>query len=214
MVYKILIMFGLFKKNKKDNWGIDLLKIVLKHFINEYPMLIEQVNRGILKGILSKGSDIPNYIAFTYNYEVFKKYDNTDDEDYKLTNIVLIDKDSKKKFLYEVYISSGTISGYSLTNSKEINLNNLEVDSSNYHKEIIGTSDYDRIVNILTINEKKILNPFDIYSVNLEGKEYFHLKELEDGDFIGIDKNKNVYKITQDPYEIVLLEKSIEEIIK
>lgn len=45
---------------------------------------------------------------------------------------------------------------------------------------------------------------------------YYHIYDLKDGDgdFIGIDEKKNVYKITHDPYEITLLEKTLIELLR
>ena len=45
-------------------------------------------------------------------------------------------------------------------------------------------------------------------------KEYFHIKDLEDGDFIGIDERKVVYKITHDPMEVKALDKKIMDVLK
>ena len=52
--------------------------------------------------------------------------------------------------------------------------------------------------------EISLLNTSDIYKIELNGKIYYHLKDLEDGDFIGIDTQKNIYLITHDPFKIAL----------
>lgn len=58
------------------------------------------------------------------------------------------------------------------------------------------------------MGERDNINENDIYAISLNGKEYYHLKELEDGDFIGIDKDNKIYKITHDPYMIQELERT------
>ena len=52
--------------------------------------------------------------------------------------------------------------------------------------------------------------------VILEGKTYYHLMDLADGDgdFIGMDLKKRVYLITHDPFEIKLLDKPLREILE
>lgn len=71
------------------------------------------------------------------------------------------------------------------------------------------TEDFDRIAHVLTQEERMAISASDIYSVRIEGKEYFHLMDLEDGDFIGIDIGKNVYRITHDPVNVTWLDDTI-----
>jgi hypothetical protein len=53
-----------------------------------------------------------------------------------------------------------------------------------------------------------------VYEVILNGNVYFHIQDLEDGDFIGIDENKAFYKITHDPFEITKIDTSLKKIIE
>ena len=62
--------------------------------------------------------------------------------------------------------------------------------------------------------EKSLISPSEVYSIFIEDKEYFHIRDLEDGDFIGIDKDKVVYKITHDPMEVKRLEKELLEVLR
>lgn len=74
--------------------------------------------------------------------------------------------------------------------------------------------EFDAIRHLFNEEELSLIDPIDVYEVELEGKIYYHVRELEDGDFIGIDDEKNVYKLTHDPYEITLLNKSLVEVLK
>lgn len=205
-------MLGLFKRKKIENWEIVLLKNVLAEFHEEFNYLINQINDGLLKSVLVNSSDIPGYVGFTYNPAVLKIYNRENEKDFKLTNISIIN--SQFSYLYEIYVSTGTISGYALNTKKSIDVSKYRIDISKFRKEAIGISDYNRISDIFTDDERKLINPSNVYSVLLDNKEYFHIKDLEDGDFIGIDIDKNVYKITQDPYEITLLEENISTIFE
>lgn len=206
-------MFGLFKRTKIENWETDLLRNVVMKLPSEYSSLINQIDDGLFRGVLVDVSDIPGYVAFTFHSDVLKKYDRENERDFKLTNIKVYDNKALGFVPYGIYVSSGTISGYSLGGSKKHNIDVNKVDVSGFKKEFIGESDYNRIVNILNEEEKKLLNPSEVYSVFVTDKEYFHIKDLEDGDFIGIDENKVVYKITHDPMEVVVLNKKIAEVL-
>ncbi|UPT68208.1 MAG: hypothetical protein M0D57_06030 [Sphingobacteriales bacterium JAD_PAG50586_3] len=49
--------------------------------------------------------------------------------------------------------------------------------------------------------------------MEIDKKIYYHLIELEDGNFIGFDKKKNLYMILLDPFEVVLLDSNFEEVV-
>lgn len=207
-------MFGLFKRTKIEIWEIDLLRNVIIKLPYEYSSLINQINDGLFRGVLEGVSDIPGYVAFTFHSNILKKYDKENERDFKLTNIKVYDNKSLGFVHYEVYVSSGTISGYSLGGSKKNNIDVSKVDVSGFKKEFIGESDYNRIMHVFNDEEKKLINPSEVYSIYVADEEYFHLKDLEDGDFIGMDENKVFYKISHDPMEVVVINKKLSEILK
>jgi hypothetical protein len=207
-------MFGLFKRTKIEDWEIDLLNNVLSKLPDQHSQtLLKQIEDGLLKGVLTNVSDIPGYIAFTYNPEILKKYDNKSEKDFKLTGIKVFDQKSSTFLKYTIYISSGTISGYSIECSKKCKVDVDRIDISDYQKIPISSDDYYKIENILNSEEKKLINPSEIFIVTIDNKEYFHLKDLEDGDFIGIDRNKKVYEITHDPLKITVLQKELKDVL-
>jgi len=206
-------MFGLFKRTKIENWEIELLRNTIEKLPKVYSNLISQITDGLLRGVLVNVSDIPGYVAFTFNYDVLKKYDKEGDKDYKLTDIKVYDSKSRSLLPYEIYVSSGTISGYSLGGSKKRNIDLSKIDILSFKKELIGEPDYNRIINLLDDKEKIVVSPSEVYSVFIDDKEYFHLKDLEDGDFIGMDAKKVIYKITHDPMEVNRIDKTLKEIL-
>ncbi len=206
-------MFGLFKRKKIENWETDLLRNVLMKLPKEYSSLMSQINDGLFRGVLVDVSDIPGYVAFTFHSNILKKYDREEERDFKISNIKVYDNKSLDFVSYEIYVSGGTISGYSLGGSKKNNIDVCKIDTSDFKKEFIGESIFNRIQDVLDEEEKKLLNPSKVYSVFIGGKEYFHVKDLEDGDFIGIDEKKIVYKITHDPMEVVVINKKLSDVL-
>lgn len=207
-------MFGLFKRNIIEEWEVQLLKSVLSKLPIEYSNLVDQINDGLLKGvILNATRDIPGYVAFTYHSNVFEKYVREAQRSFKITNIKIYESKISSFVSYEIYILSGVISGYLLNGGRKCSLDVSNIDSSCFRKEFIGEYDYNRIEKILSKEERDILNKSSIYSVFIKNKEYFSIKDLEDGDFIGIDFNKIVYKITHNPVKVIVLDKSIIEVL-
>lgn len=206
-------MFGLFKRTKIEDWERQLLRNALTKFSSEYLSLVAQIDEGLLKGVLWDASDIRGYVAFTYHSNVLKKCDRKNEQDFRLTNINVYDRKSLSYIPYEIYVSSGTISGYALGGNTKSNIDVCQVDVSVFRKEFISGTDYNRIENIFSEEERMLLNPSEVYSVFVGNKEYFHLEDLDDGSFISVDGEKNVYKITHDPMKVVRLDKKIADIL-
>ena len=108
------------------------------------------------------------------------------------------------------------INGYSITGATEyvIDVTNINVD--HFKRQTLFYEDYQKIEGSLTDSERDLLNPGDVYEIKLEGKTYYHLMDLADGDgdFIGMDLKKRVYLITHDPFGIKLLDKPLREILE
>lgn len=70
-----------------------------------------------------------------------------------MSDIKFYDNQSSSFLPYGIYVSLGTISGYSLKKRKRIDVNVYDIIVSYFQKEFIGESDYSRIVS--TLNEEK-----------------------------------------------------------
>ena len=206
-------MFGFFKRTKIENWEIELLRNTIVRLPEEFSSLINQIDDELFRGVLINVSDIPDYVAFTFNNEVLKKYDDENGRNFKLTDITVYDDTSSVFLPLEIYISSGTINGYSLGKVKKHKIDTNKIDVSSFQVEFLDVSDYDRIKDIFSEDERKLLVPSEIYSIILDDRELFHIRDLEDGDFIGIDKKKIVYKVTHDPMEIKPINQSLINIL-
>lgn len=211
-------MFGLFKRTKIQNWEIDLLRIIVNQISplpDFYKKLIKnQLDEGILKGVILNASDIEGYVAFTYKSDLMKKYDNPKEKNYRLRGIKVFDIVSNKYLDYTLFLSSGTVSGYAIQGAEKYKIDCSKTNISQSELLSINNNDFERLSEFLTPLEQKILNPSNVYSIILKQKEYFHIKEIGDGDFIGIDLEKKIYKITHDPFEINKLDLNLKEIME
>lgn len=206
------MLFGLFNRTKIENWEIELLRGALTRLSIEYSKFISQIDDGLLRNVLTTHGS--GYISFGFNPQLLKKYEKRKERDFKVTNIKVYDSKTCDYLSYSIYMSSGMIAGYALGAGKKHKVDINTIDVSNFRKEFFENSDYKRIALVLDKQEKELINPADIYAVSITDKEYFHIKDLEDGDFIALDVNKVVYKVTHDPLEVIKLEKSIVDILK
>lgn len=198
-------MFGLFKRTKIADWEIRLLKNVLLQLPQEYTAYINPIDNGLFKGIWLNASTIPGYNAFRFNPEVYKRYSDPKGQNFKITGIRVYDTKSAAFLPYEVYFYKGIIDGYALTGNKHMVVDPDTVDVSDFRKQVIGDEDYKRIAHLFSNQEKKLLNPFEIYAITLGNVEFFHIKALEDGNFIAVDLHKTFYRVTHDPFEVKIL---------
>lgn len=206
-------MFGFFKRTKIEKWEIDLLYNVLHSLPEEsYRILESQIEQHLHRGVLTGISNIPGYVGLTFNPEVYKKFYDKKGRNFKLSNIYVFDEIGEEFLTFDIYVSSGVINGYSITKNK-YKIDIAKIDVSKFRKIYLDDIDYNQISSILTPEEKDKINPSEVFSVEFNGNIYYHLKDIEDGDFIGIDINKKIYKLTHDPFEAVLIRKNLVDVL-
>lgn len=200
-------------RRRIEQWEMDLLKNTLQKLPCQYHYLLEQIDANLLETVLSGLGDLPHWKTFGYNSKIVDRYDKPDEASYLLVNIQVFDKKSGKYLEYTIGCTSGTLAGYSINCDNEFDIDVVNIDTRYFKKKMIVSNDYFRIEKLLTFEERKLIIPSNVYEVKLEQKTFYHLVDLENGDFIAIDLRKNVYCITHDPYEIKLLNSSLEEIL-
>lgn len=207
-------MFGLFKNKRREieTWEINVLQNIAEQLPEEYKYLRSQLQDGILRKARTDSDVISNYVDFSYNPEVVNKYDNMKMQDFRLTGIEVYDEISSGYIYMDIYVASGLIAGYSTSKSKP-RLDPSRIKMVHYKKVYLENADFDSIKHLLNTEELKLINPSAVYEVVLKGKTYYHLKDLEDGDFIGIDENKQLYRIMHDPYEITLIDRDLTSVM-
>ena len=57
-----------------------------------------------------------------------------------------------------------------------------------------------------------MFNPNDLYEIEIQGIHLLHLRDLDDGDFVAIDKEKSIYKVTHSPVKLVPLDILLETV--
>lgn len=70
-----------------------------------------------------------------------------------------------------------------------------------------------KIKDLLSENDSKMIAHSEIYEVNLDGKKYYHIADLGDGDFIGINEQKILVKVTHFPFSITEFNGSLGELL-
>lgn len=197
-------MFDLFKikRRKIKDWEKAFLKSALELCGKDIEQYIPQLESSLIKGVNIGVSDIPNYIGISYNSAFYKEYENAHGKSFKISNIKVKDLLSGQNLNIDIYFAYGIILGYAM--DKKISKYKFDIkgiDISAIKKIYVGEN-HPEILSLLTQQERNNINESDIYITTLNGKDYYHLKELEDGDFVGMDVDNNIYLITHHPFEI------------
>lgn len=206
-------MFQLFKRTKIQPWEIELLKNVLKRLQEEFDVYIDHINQGLYRSVLIGLSDIPGYVGLSYHPEIYEELHQPDGRNFRLEGISVFDIISGEYLNYTIYFSHGLINGYSITGAKKVKIDVQKIDTHEVKLVFRDNVDFNRLKKILAPNELKLINPDDVYVVILDDKEYFHLTDIEDGDFYALDIEKNIYKITHDPYHIDKIDISLSDLL-
>lgn len=206
-------MFSVFKRTKIKEWELSLLKKTVSNLPDNisYPLL-KQINAGLLKGVIKGLGDIPNYVCFKLNSDIYENFYDKMGRNFRITNIEV--KVGYSSSIYTIFISHGVINGYSLSPFiNGIDDNNFTVNAGKFKLIYRDNIDFQKISNILSKEELNLINSDDVYAIELNGKRYFHILDLEDGDFVGLDVDRNIYRITHDPYKVQLIKKDLKDVL-
>lgn len=210
-------MFNLFFKKKGrsqlNDWEVDLMLNTFKLLGSDYKKFEEQISKGIIKSVrLYK--QFPNYLSFGLNVKLLNEYEKKLESYFEIRGLSVFDTTSKSFIPFGIECDNGLILGYSMV--KPINfipdLNKINV--TNHIKIQKGEDEFNKIIFLFSKEELALINPSEVYELDLKGKTYYHLKDIEDGDFLGIDIHKNIYKITHDPFEINLQKNELVNLLK
>ncbi|PUV22499.1 hypothetical protein [Sphingobacterium athyrii] len=196
-------MFNLFKKKyrKLRGWEITTLQQVFKLLGSRYEHYMGQLEFVHKVGI--NRSDIPNIINCQHPVSFYKEFERELDENFKVEGIIIGDLIKKESVNVTLYFGHNIFLGYSTDlQVGSFQFDDKNIDISKIRKKFWGDERSIIAKKILTNKELKYINIGDIYITNIDGKDYFHLKELEEGDFLGFDQDGNFFILTHDPFKI------------
>jgi len=198
-------MFSIFKKKKQDRSIPEieyvLLEKVTSGLPNKYSFLKNQINRDFILGALPNVFLGNGWKTLLYNQ---KLYDTIVDKNinYKLSGIRVYDSELKTYQTIQLDICNGILIGYQLEKN-ENNLDNINYD--NIYEKLFVNEDEETLLSIIGIQNKAIESHLDLqdtFKLELEEGEFYTIKNMGNGDYVAVNKNREVYLIIHDPYEV------------
>lgn len=197
-------MFSFFKRKKNthlNGWEKELFQNIFKLLGNDYNIFEKQVSKGIIEAVRID-KKLPDYINFKLNIQLLNEFEKKNERMFTINGIKIYDKTTCEYKTLNLDLGFGLILGYSIKDIFNFNPDTQKIKVDAIYKTYLSNDDFDKIQSLFTKEEQDLINISDVYELELEGNVYYHLKDLEDGDFIGMDIHKNIYKITHDPFQI------------
>lgn len=208
-------MFNFFKKNREKRINKDLVIKILTLLPISYKRYSKQIEEGLIKDVQSISKPF-DYIGYIYNVKISNQYFNSSGRAFYISGIKVFDELSSQFIPFNLHFAYGLVSGYSIPNN---DIRKVALDTSQIKGEMIKRNYDDEYgVELLKVwlDEEDFLeyvNPTNVYEIEINNTTYLHLKGTEDGDYICMDKTKNVYLIKSFPFSVLSLGNNLREIL-
>jgi hypothetical protein len=134
----------------------------------------------------------------------------TKGKQFELENIII--QQDGKAYTLNLTIHEGLLVGFEFPkNIKEFN--NFQVDISSIIKNKSMFSADTEIVKLVSGLTSEQLDLINLSEIEIDGKIYYQIKDLEDGNYIVIDNKGRVFGLIHDPYKIELINKSVRQFV-
>ena len=210
-------IFNFFKSKKKIDFNVlsTILSIILQNLQNNYSYLYKQFEAELIVGISSAQKDLSiNYIGLIHNPRVAKMYENQNKNYFKLTGIKLRGDSTGEIISVSLFVYNGLLIGIASDKKLSEQEHYTYVENPNLQRIALGETDYNRIAGLLTTEELKYINKSDVYLVEVGGKNFFHIRDVEDGNFLALDSYKNIFLVKHDPVSVEQINSQLINVLK
>jgi len=139
-------------------------------------------------------------------------------QNYKLSGIEIFSNKNQKYENVELLVNDNLLSGFRITNS-EYFLNEFDLTKINFERVTKSEFDFppnevDLFYDSLNSKIKSMLNPDNIFDIDYNNKTFYAFHDMEDGNYLAVDKKQNVYSLVHDVIPAAkLMDYSLEDIL-
>ena len=184
----------------------NVIKELAKTLPSKYDSVIKQIEEGIVIGFFIEED---TYVKFKLDPSVISRFEDPMGRYYSISGFQL-EWDDGSRTCFAIRIGYGLVLGIELSDRSAIFKHQ---DQPRIILTSLRITYFDSLENtFLSPSEAKIFSPNDVYEVEIQGIHLLHLRDLDDGDFVAIDKEKSIYKVTHSPVKLVPLHISLENV--
>jgi len=200
-------MFGLFKKTswKIDGKALDFFRQVFTQLPADYQFLSDGLDKGLYRRFSVNHAMKGHFYSIGFDPMQSDK-SMTNGKQFELENIII--KQDGQAYPLNITIQEGLWIGFEIQRNI-LDFNNFQVDLSSFRKnknKFVVNTKIEKLISGLTCEQ---LDLTDLGAFDIDGRTYYQIKDLADGNYIAIDSKGQVFGLIHDPYKIELINKSI-----
>lgn len=123
-------------------------------------------------------------------------------ENYKISGLEIFSKKTEKYEAIELLVNKNLLCGFKISNSNysidEFDLKRIKSEKIIKSNFDFPPSEIDLFYDSLGSTIKSMLNPDDIFDIDYNNRTFYAFYDLEDGNYLAVDKNQNVYSLIHD----------------
>lgn len=204
-------MFGLFKKTswKIEGKTFDFFKQIFEKLPIDFQFLTEGLDKGLYRRFSVNHALKGNFYTISFDPSISDK-SITKGKQFELESIII--KQGGEAYQLNITIHDGLWIGFEIEKNI-LDFNNFQIDMTSFKKnksKFSADTKIEKLVSGLICNQLDFTN---LGEYDIDGKTYYQIKDLENGNYIAIDHKGQVFGLINDPYKIELINKSIRNFV-
>lgn len=204
-------MFGLFKKTswKIDGKALNFFRQIFLQLPADFKFLADGLDKGLYRKFSANHAMKGHFYSIGFDPSLSGK-SMTKGKQFEIENIII--KQDGQTYPLNITIYDGLWIGFEI-GKNVLDFNNFQIDLSSFKKsksKFAVDTKIEKLVIGLTCEQ---LDLTDLGEFDIDGKTYYQIKDLEDGNYIAIDNKGQVFGLIHDPYKIKLINKSIRQFV-
>lgn len=200
-------MFGIFNKSKKISKALSeseslFIKVIVQALESKYPLFKQEFDIGTFAWVAPNKIGGERSFVFGINSDAWNKLCDTTCKNYLIKNIQFHNS-ANKSVIVDLYTTEGLIVGFEASDDI-VNIDLSSINISNIWEKYFLDSDSSEIKSILGNLNKLQLRQLNMiantFKIEVDGKCYYPIHDIGDGNYFAVDNKGFVFKITHDPF--------------
>ena len=177
---------------------------------NEFPEFKKVIEISNLDGIHYTVKPQGIYLNRSYSPKVFEEIKRNHNTSFHLNGILVFEKKSKKHIPLRLHYFHNSLTSINIDNPKKFHrnfdLNNIKVEEIEIKHLKLQNPDKEFVLKVLKNIDEEKLNLLDIentFEIEIDERLFYTILDMEDGNYIAIDKLGKIYRLNHDHKERV-----------
>jgi hypothetical protein len=206
-------MLNIFKKKQVKHiqeWEYILLKSIAEKLPKKYSFLLKQANKDFILDSVPNEFLNKGWKRTILNQNLYQAHRNND-INYQLVGIKIYDLKAGQQKEVDLDFYEGVLIGYKVQDGE---FDFGKIDITNLREETFISIEQDsKYKQFLSGKKSKHLDLHNGFEIELSGKNYYVIKNLEDGNYLSIDTTGKVYGMFHNSFLVELIHENVSEFV-